>query len=354
MKILQRHISLTIIMATLLVLMILIGLQIFISFISELRDIGTGNYNLWQVFQYVILTMPSYLYSFFPMASLLGCLTGLGYLASNSELIVMRAAGVSILQITCAVLGAAIFLLIIATFLGEAIGPQASTLANMKKEYAKTGIQTSTTTHGLWLRKNRDFIYIQNLLPNKQIENIYKYHFNQNGTLLSATYVKDGSYDKYTWQLHNVFVTQLNTNNANTTKYARQTWNIHANLNLLRSSHIDLNTISIIKLNKLIHFRKSNGLTTQQYSFTFWQRVFQPFATIVMIFLSIPFIFGPLRSVTMGLRILTGVCVGFTFYILNQFFGPLSLVYQIPPLLSAILPSIIFLGIGGWLMHKLK
>ena len=92
MKILQRHIGLTIIMATLLVLMVLIGLQIFISFISELHDIGTGSYNLWQVFQYVILTMPNYLYSFFPMASLLGCLTGLGYLASNSELIVMRAA----------------------------------------------------------------------------------------------------------------------------------------------------------------------------------------------------------------------------------------------------------------------
>lgn len=341
-------------MATLLVLMVLIGLQIFISFISELRDIGVGNYNLWQVFQYVILTMPNYLYSFFPMASLLGCLTGLGYLASNSELIVMRAAGMSILQITCAVLGAAIFLLLIVTFLGEAIGPQASALANMKKEYAETGIQTSATTHGLWLRKNNDFIYIQDILPNKQIKNIYKYHFDQNGKLLSATYIKDGSYDKNTWQLNNIFVTKLNDKTSSTAEYAKQTWNIHANLNLLRSSHIDLNNISIIKLYKLIHFRKSNGLTTQQYSFTFWQRIFQPFATIVMIFLSISFIFGPLREVTMGLRILAGVCVGFTFYILNQFFGPLSLVYQIPPLLSAIFPSIIFLSIGGWLIHRLK
>ncbi|MGD9107725.1 MAG: LPS export ABC transporter permease LptG [Gammaproteobacteria bacterium] len=354
MKILQRHIGLTIIMATLLVLMVLVGLQVFISFINELSDIGAGNYNLWQVFQYVILTMPSYLYSFFPMASLLGCLTGLGYLASNSELIVMRASGMSILQITCSVLSAAIFLLIIATFLGEAIGPQASEFAKIKKEYAKTGIQTSASTHGLWLRKNSDFIYIQNILPNKKISNIYKYHFDQNGKLLSATYIKNGSYNKHTWQLHNIFVTQLNTNSATTTEYAKQTWNIRANLNLLRSSRIDLNSISIIKLYKLIRFRKANGLTTQQYSFTFWQRVFQPFATIVMILLSIPFIFGPLRTVTMGLRILAGICVGFTFYILNQFFGPLSLVYQIPPLLSAVFPSIIFLSIGGWLILRLK
>jgi lipopolysaccharide export system permease protein len=303
MKILQRHIGVTIIMTTLFVLLVLIGLQIFIAFINELGDIGVGNYGLWQALQYIILTLPNNIYSFFPMAGLLGSLIGLGYLASNRELVVMRTSGFSILQIIYAILGAAIILLIIATFIGEVLGPQANKLAELKKEYAKTNVQVSTTMHGLWIKKNNDFIYIQDILSNK---------------------------------------------------LDQQTWNINANLNLLSSSYIDPATISIAKLDKIIHFRKSNGLTIQQYSFVFWQRVLQPFATLVMIFLAIPFIFGPLRSVTMGLRILTGISVGFSFYLLNQIIGSISLVYQIPPFLSAICPSIFFLGIGSLLMHRLK
>ena len=110
MKILKRHIGLTIIMATALVLLGLIGLQIFVSFINELNEIGSGHYGLWQTLQYVILTLPSNIYSFFPMAGLLGSLIGLGYLASNRELIVMRASGVSLMQIVWAVLRAAILL----------------------------------------------------------------------------------------------------------------------------------------------------------------------------------------------------------------------------------------------------
>ncbi|MCK1890503.1 LptF/LptG family permease, partial [Legionella pneumophila] len=50
--------------------------------------------------------MPYQVYLFFPIASLLGCLVGLGVLANHSELVVMRAAGISIGQITGAVLKA--------------------------------------------------------------------------------------------------------------------------------------------------------------------------------------------------------------------------------------------------------
>ena len=354
MKILQRHIGVTIIMTTLFVLLVLIGLQIFIAFINELGDIGVGNYGLWQALQYIILTLPNNIYSFFPMAGLLGSLIGLGYLASNRELVVMRTSGFSILQIIYAILGAAIILLIIATFFGEVLGPQANKLAELKKEYAKTNVQVSTTIHGLWIKKNNDFIYIQDILSNKQMKNIYKYHFNQDGTLSNISYAKNGLYGKRKWQLYHVAMTTLKDNSATSSKLDQQTWNINANLNLLSSSYIDPAEISIVKLDKIIHFRKSNGLTVQQYSFVFWQRILQPFATLVMIFLAIPFIFGPLRSVTMGLRILTGISVGFSFYLLNQIIGSVSLVYQIPPFLSAICPSIFFLGIGGLLMHRLK
>ncbi len=50
-----------------------------------------------------------------------------------------------------------------------------------------------------------------------------------------------------------------------------------------------------------------------------------------MMLMALSFIFGPLRSVPMGVRVVTGISFGFIFYVLDQIFGPLTLVYGIPP-----------------------
>ena len=78
----------------------LAGLQIFILFVDQLDDLGKVDYGIVQAAFFVLLQMPYQVYLFFPMASLLGCLIGLGVMANHSELIVMRAAGMSIGQIT--------------------------------------------------------------------------------------------------------------------------------------------------------------------------------------------------------------------------------------------------------------
>ena len=68
--------------------------------------------------------------------------------------------------------------------------------------------------------------------------------------------------------------------------------------------------------------------------------------------MALSFIFGPLRSVTMGARVIMGVLTGFGFFILNEVFGPLSLVYQLPPYLGAILPSMLFAAIAALMLRK--
>ena len=112
--------------------------------------------------------------------------------------------------------------------------------------------------------------------------------------------------------------------------------------------------MTMIKLYEYIQYQKKNDLRYQVSALNFWQRIFQPLGTCVMLFLAIPFIFGPLRSVTMGLRLVSGVVVGFSFYILNQFFGPFSLVYHVPPFLAALTPSLLFLVLGLFFVRRIK
>jgi lipopolysaccharide export system permease protein len=61
-----------------------------------------------------------------------------------------------------------------------------------------------------------------------------------------------------------------------------------------------------------------------------------------MLLVALSFIFGPLRSTTMGARILLGVITGFSFHVFNEVFAPISQVYNIPPLLAALLPGMVF------------
>jgi lipopolysaccharide export system permease protein len=354
MKILNRHIGATIIVATLLVLLVLVGLQIFVSFINEVREVGAGHYGLWQVVQYTLLTLPRNIYSFFPMAGLLGSLLGLGYLASNNELVVMRTSGMSMVQIVWAVMRAAILLLIFATLIGELLGPAAMHAAQVRKEYDKTGIQVSMTVHGLWMRKDSTFIYIQDVLPDGNLHGVYQYKFNDNHQLLTASYTKQGSYHGDKWVLNNIEETKFGNNTTTSQIIPQQIKPIKIDLMSLSYARVDPLEVSLTKLYQLIHYRRIGGLSTQQYKLAFWQRILQPLSTLVMIFLSIPFIFGPLRTVAMGVRIVSGVMVGFTFYLLNQFLGPFSLVYQIPPLICAIFPSLLFLMVGFFLMRRAR
>ncbi len=55
-----------------------------------------------------------------------------------------------------------------------------------------------------------------------------------------------------------------------------------------------------------------------------WSKIFQPLSVAVMMLMALSFIFGPLRSVPMGVRVVTGISFGFIFYVLDQIFGPLT------------------------------
>ena len=95
MLILDKYIARHIILGILFVMGLLLSLFTVFAFMDELNRVGQGNYSTVHAIQYVLLLLPGLAYQLFPMAALLGSTIGLGMMASNSELTVMRAAGIS-------------------------------------------------------------------------------------------------------------------------------------------------------------------------------------------------------------------------------------------------------------------
>lgn len=344
MRILDCYIGMQVIGSIIMVVVVLLGIESFMEFVSQLSDIGVGHYGILKAFIYVPLQLPTDLYALFPMAGFLGSLIGLGRLASTSQLIVMRSSGVSIVQIATAVIKAAVLLIVVVTFIGEWIAPHWQVKAEHLKKVAMGKYKNNAVLmEGVWLRQDHSYINVATITPEMNIENITRFDFDDANHLTRMAYAAYGKKVDGVWQLFNIKSTLFHSDKVTTKVVSTEPLNFDFQPQLLRETREIVDQESVWGLFHNILYRKKTGLLTSQYQYAFWKRIIQPITTIVMICLGIPFIFGSLRSASMGFRVMTGVIIGFGFYMLNQFFGPITLVYQFPPLLAATLPTILFL-----------
>jgi lipopolysaccharide export system permease protein len=298
------------------------------------------------------LGLPSQVYALFPMGGLLGVLLGLSVLAGHSELIVLRAMGLSRLEIAGKVMCAAFLMIVVITLLGETIAPIAEHTAEQYKALAMSGGRALSTQHGTWIREGQNFVHIETVYSSDHLEGVTRYQFDDQHHLLSSSYAQKAIYRDHQWRLSNLWQTFFTEKHVRSEFSKEMTWQLSLDPKILKSVAVGPNEMSLWQLRSNITYHQRNGLETGRYQLAFWKRFLQPLATAVMMFLAIPFIFGPLRSASMGLRMLSGIILGFSFYIVNEFFGPISLVLQLPPLFAAALPILLFALLGWALMVR--
>jgi lipopolysaccharide export system permease protein len=353
MKVLTHYIALTMLKSIGLTVFCLLGIEFIFSLVSELNNVGTGDYGILPALYYLLLSMPQKIYQLFPMAALVGTLMGLGILASHSELIVMRAAGLSKIQLSKVVFKTALGLAIATWLIGEGMGPYLDKLANDSKALALSGGQALKTAHGTWIRDGNEFIHVRALYVGGHLEGITRYQFNEKLKLQKAITASYADYIDQHWILYDIHETNFNQQDISQQHYAQQIWQSFLTpgiLSVVGEKYLD--RLSLKGLWRTIGYRSANGLDIRPYQLAFAEKIMQPFATTAMMLLAIPFIFGPLRNTSMGLKIVTGIFIGFCFYIFNELFGHLALVYGMSPFFGAALPTMVVAAAGGAALYR--
>jgi lipopolysaccharide export system permease protein len=352
MGLLQRYIAKTILTSTLLVLLILLGLYTFMDFVAELGDIGKGEYHLQEVASYILLSMPGRIYELLPVAALLGSVLGLGNLASQSELVAMRAAGVSVQQINKAVMIVALCLMIVAVFVGEILRPPLEQHAREIQSTAQTGTVGSRSEHGFWTRDGLHFNHIRSILPDGRFADISIYEFDQQHRLRVVTKAQEAYYEGTTWALSDVVQSTVDEKGVEVRSIAHAIWRSQLNPGMVNIVLVPPEFLSIWNLLDYIHYLKDNHQAAAKYEIAFWMKVMMPISSAVMVFLAVPFVFGSLRSTPIGSRILVGSLAGIGFHLFNQSFQHLGIVFGILPWLTAALPTLVFAILGVFLMRR--
>ena len=202
MSILARYVLRAVLGYTALVMLVLLALGALFLFIGQQDDIGTGAYSASQAMLFVGLNLPSYLFQLLPVGALIGALLGLGNLARGSELVVMRASGITTVQF-CRWLGIAGFILaVVMVGLGEFVAPPLEKYARQIKTFSKFSEVSFAGKGGTWVRDGDTIISVEQQSADSRYGGVQVFRFDTGRRLLSVGRAESASVDaENQWRL---------------------------------------------------------------------------------------------------------------------------------------------------------
>ncbi|GGK79381.1 LPS export ABC transporter permease LptG [Amphritea balenae] len=350
MRKLQFYVGKQVFLAILLIILIVVGLDTLFIIIDEADNL-TDKYTAPVMLAYALLNTPSAFYEYLPLSCLVGCMVGLGAMASGSELTVMRAAGISLSRLVMMILKPVILLALLAIPVGEYVAPYCGILAeSIRAEHDRHSAISARV--GVWHKEDDEYIHIKVVRPDGDIQGITRFKLAEDKSLEFSSYAESGFYDDSGWLLKNVSETRFSDNRTEVTEYPLQPWSVALTPQRLKVLLIKPKDMSISELYNYSQYLADQELENDRFMQNFWRKMLQPLGIIGLVLIGVSFMFGSMRSVSTGQRIVTGVVVGMVFKIVQDILGPLSSLYSIDPVWSALGPAVVCVMLGGVLLKR--
>lgn len=346
MRRIDRYIARNVTAGTLVVLLVIVSLDFLFSFIDESQDSGQGGYTTWLALIYVVLTTPYSAYQAFPFATLIGSLVGLGGLAARSELVVMRGTGMSALAIARPMVLTGLVLALVAMGIGEWLAPRTNRLATELQANAMGGSLSAGGESGFWARDGKRYVHARQVPEADVLEDIQIYAF-QGARLEYIMTAYRAQYDDGVWVLRAPVTTKFAAGGTiEVSRAASVRYRSELKPDMLDVVVVEPEVLPLTELWTYSRYLENNELDSSRYRLAFWVKVSTPLATVTMLLLTVPLVFGSLRSANMGQRIFIGVLIGIAYFLLNRLLNRAAMVFGLPPLASALGPTVLFLGVA--------
>jgi lipopolysaccharide export system permease protein len=237
---------------------------------------------------------------------------------------------------------------------GEFIAPPAVQYAKLMRVAATEDFISLNTDYGLWARDSNNYIHVRSVKTDGSLVGISLYIFDNKQTMIKTVTAATGEYVGDHWLLKRVTIQDISDANIVRKGMKELRWDSLLSPDVVNVVSISPENLSIWKLRSYIDYLNDNQLDSSEYRLWFWSKLIAPFTIAAMVLLALPFVFGSLRNVGAGQRILVGFLLGLGFYIFNQLVAKLGLVYELPAVVAASLPTIVILVIAIVLLRRTR
>ncbi len=351
MKVIRRYLSAEITASILLVFAALLMLFAFLDLIHELGELGKGNYRLLHIIAFVLLSLPGHVYELFPIAALIGTLFALAQLVASSEYTVMRVSGVSVPRMAFTLVQVGLLFSALTFVIGEFVAPPAERFAQQLRAKAITGVIAQEFRSGLWVKDDRNFVNVSQVLPDAVLVGVSIFEFDKDLRLRKISLAQRGEYLlNNRWRLRDVVQTNFDDGKMEVSRLVEAEWQSVIDPTLLNVLLVVPEHMSAWNLYSYVQHLRENNQQASRHEIAFWNKLLYPFAVLVMMVLALPFAYTQQRAGGVGAKVFAGIMLGIGYVTLGRLFTYLGLLRDWPPFWSAALPTLLFLALATSMM----
>lgn len=356
----EAYLARSVIWAVLAAMLLLTALLGFSELLSQLGRLS-ANYTLSNALVFAALKMPAYAYDVFPMAVLIGVLAGLGQLATQGELTIIRASGWSPVRLMLALAKSLFVLWLLMLLVGEWMAPWAEQTAMQLRLTTGAHSLSLAGESGFWMKDGHRYISARVVAQANVLYGVDIYTLNERGNVQQVIQAERAEFTSTRWMLDRVRVQAVTTESVEGPfPFSRLQTSVEVIPQLPVHFPFEPETLQLMAQDKKnwsmqalasqIASMSENGMQTQSLELALWRKLAHPISILAMLTLSIPLLLQAGRASSMGGRVLSGIMIGLVFFLLNRVVGDMASLAALPPMLGALtLPTLVLIGSTIWL-----
>ena len=354
MRILDRYILKSILGIFLECLAVFFLLYVIIDVFSHLEEILNQRLDLRVLLYYYFSFLPIIFVRVVPVACLLSTLYTFGILNRNNEIIAMRAAGLSVLQITKTMIVLGLLVSIFVFWLNDRITPHAlmgteTIKRQLQMQDKKSKEKAASVINNVYVLglKNRLFSIDRFYPLIHTAEGIIIFEQDQNHNVIKKTFADRGVYKNGLWVFYKTITYNYGDNEAMPEAEYREEeiMAIPETPEELLSQRQNPDFMDIKELDDYIWKLTKSGAVSvvQNFKVDFYARFFSPFTNIIIILLGIPFALKMKRRAGGLASVGLSIIVAFLYFVFDAVSIALGKSGILTPILAASLSHVIML-----------
>jgi lipopolysaccharide export system permease protein len=340
----------------------IIGTLIMLVVILQLLDLlgesghilshkGNGEAQLWT---YVSLRAPQLVARFLPYSVLLATLFTFFPLNQNSEIIAMRAAGLSAHQILAPMLATALVVSGVSFTFNETVVTHVT--ARLKTwqgvDYGPI-IAGSSTRANVYVSDGPNVLYAESVAQDDgtvRMKNVTWYGRDATGMITSKIVSPAAVYTHPGWRID--AGQRFDVAGTVLTNIPAQVIARGVTPEQVEIANVDADGLNLFTLSHAIGSMQASGRPTAELTGKWWHKISGPLAALLMPLLGAVAAFGLARSGALLVRAVAGMALGFAYFVIDNAALAVGNFGGYPPLIAAWAPFFLFLFVGETVLLK--